>query len=412
MEFLWQDESNDRKNIAYFSHFWNEFINSMRMEDLINDRDRDFLLIPYRSTDTSVIQWPPFLLANKITIVVHMAKDYKESDDDLYRKIKSDEYMYSAFNMSVFPSLSEKLEKFLTLLRSEDGKLESQIVNILQDIVEIIIQDVMVEGHLYQHHVERGQRFVNIDTSFTHNRSVMEKVIRLHLLLTVKESAINVSQNIEARRRITFFANSLLMNMPKAPKVRDMLSFSVLTPYFKDVLYSDEELNKENEDGISILFYLAKIYPDEWANFHERLKSEDVEEDKEELIRQWASYRGHTLYQIVRGMMYYREALTLQFLIESIGDNGYFSIYILCSSSNPEIRQKPFISIYIVSLAALSEGFQTMHSYDKHMLKDAQVMADLKFTYVVSCLMYGYLKKSKFTRDIICYTNILNLMLM
>ena len=41
--------------------------------------------------------------------------------------------------------------------------------------------------------------------------------------------------------------------------------FSVLTPYYKeDVLYSVEELNKENEDGISILFYLQKIYPGEF----------------------------------------------------------------------------------------------------------------------------------------------------
>lgn len=29
----------------------------------------------------------------------------------------------------------------------------------------------------HQYHVERGQKFVNIDTSFTHNRSVMEKVV-------------------------------------------------------------------------------------------------------------------------------------------------------------------------------------------------------------------------------------------
>lgn len=39
---------------------------------------------------------------------------------------------------------------------------------------------------------------------------------------------------------------------------------SVLTPYYKeDVLYSEDELNKENEDGISILFYLQRIYPGE-----------------------------------------------------------------------------------------------------------------------------------------------------
>ncbi|RDY12781.1 Callose synthase 7, partial [Mucuna pruriens] len=52
-----------------------------------------------------------------------------------------------------------------------------------------------------------------------------------------------------------------------------------------------------------------------------------------------------------------------------------------------------------------------MDSYEKNKLKDAQAMADLKFTYVVSCPVYSYLKKSRFTRDRICYTNILNLML-
>ncbi|XLU98236.1 hypothetical protein S245_012576, partial [Arachis hypogaea] len=120
------------------------------------------------------------------------------------------------FKMSGLPSLSEKLEKFLTLLRAEDDKLETlkpQIVNVL------------VMENLRLNTKERGQRFVNIDTDFTVNKSVKEKVIRLHLLLTVKESAINVPQNLDARRHITFFANSLFMNMPKAPKVRNVLSF-------------------------------------------------------------------------------------------------------------------------------------------------------------------------------------------
>ncbi|XP_004499983.1 callose synthase 7 [Cicer arietinum] len=433
-----QEESDDayeRDNIAYFSQVWNEFINSMREEDLISNRDRDLLLVPYSSVDVSVIQWPPFLLASKIPIAVDMAKDYKKYDDaDLFKKIKSDGYMYSAvvecyetlkeiilnllldaedkqviegicykvedciarqkfvkeFKMSGLPSLSEKLEKFLSLLRSEDSKPESQIVNVLQDIVEIIIQDVMVDGHAIlqtpQHYnVERGQqqRFVNIDTSFTHKRSVMEKVIRLHLLLTVKESAINVPQNLEARRRITFFANSLFMNMPKAPKVQDMLSFSVLTPYYKEnVQYSNDELKKENEDGISILFYLTKIYPDEWANFDERIKTENLEEDREEYVRQWASYRGQTLSRTVRGMMYYWQALLLQYLIENAGDNG------------------------------ISEAYWTVgyNEKDKRLLEQAKALADLKFTYVVSCQLYGSQKKSKNTFDRSCYNNILNLM--
>lgn len=37
---------------------------------------------------------------------------------------------------------------------------------------------------------------------------------------------------------------------------------SVFTPYYSEtVLYSSSELQKENEDGISTLFYLQKIFP-------------------------------------------------------------------------------------------------------------------------------------------------------
>ncbi len=52
------------------------------------------------------------------------------------------------------------------------------------------------------------------------------QIKRLELLLTVKESAMDVPSNLEARRRLTFFTNSLFMDMPDAPKVRNMLSFS------------------------------------------------------------------------------------------------------------------------------------------------------------------------------------------
>lgn len=42
----------------------------------------------------------------------------------------------------------------------------------------------------------------------------------------------------------------------------------------------------------------------------------------------------------------------------------------------------------------------------------ARALADLKFTYVVSCQIYGAQKKSTDNKDRSCYTNILNLMLM
>lgn len=41
-----------------------------------------------------------------------------------------------------------------------------------------------------------------------------------------------------------------------------MLAFSVLTPYYKeDVLYSLKDLKSTNEDGITTLFYLQRVFP-------------------------------------------------------------------------------------------------------------------------------------------------------
>jgi len=66
---------------------------------------------------------------------------------------------------------------------------------------------------------------------------------------------MDVPMNLEARRRIAFFTNSLFMDMPCAPTVRKMLSFSVLTPYYsEEIVYSKNDLELENEDGVSIIF--------------------------------------------------------------------------------------------------------------------------------------------------------------
>ncbi|KAL4622238.1 hypothetical protein ACB092_06G283000 [Castanea dentata] len=437
------DKSLQQKHIASFSQLWNEFILSMRMEDLISNRERDFLIVPYTSSDLPVVQWPPFLLASKIPMAIDMAKDFKGKDDNgLFKKIRSDDYMHSAviecyqtlrgiifalledevdkmilrnicneversikekrflihFRMNELPLLSEKLTKFLMLsLVGSENVPERQIINALQDIVEIIMQDIMVDGRKILESAYRGvqvkteQGFEKLDFYLMQNKSWRQKVARIHLILNVRESAINVPQNFEACRRITFFVNSLLMNMPCAPKVREMLSFSVLTPYYKeDVLYSEADIKKENEDGISTLFYLQKIYPDEWTNFQERMRDPvkdskygDQEKEKMDLIRHWVSYRGQTLARTVRGMMYYRQALELQCFLEFADDEAILGGY---------------------------RNFE-LHEDHKAFQDRAQALADLKFTYVVSCLVYGNQKKSGDPRDRNCYINILNLML-
>ncbi|KAF3497355.1 hypothetical protein DY000_02058153 [Brassica cretica] len=189
------EETVDERDIARFSQMWNKFVYTMRDEDLISDRERDLLLVPSSSKDVTVLQWPPFLLASKIPIALDMAKDFKGKEDiDLFKKIKSEYYMHyavveayesvrdviyglledesdkrivreicyeidvsiqqhkflSKFRMIGMPLLSDKLEKFLKILLSgdeEDETYKSQIINVLQDIIEIITQDIMVNGH-------------------------------------------------------------------------------------------------------------------------------------------------------------------------------------------------------------------------------------------------------------------------
>ncbi|MCO5569809.1 hypothetical protein L7F22_023523 [Adiantum nelumboides] len=141
--------------------------------------------------------------------------------------------------------------------------------------------------------------------------------------------------------------------------------YSVLTPYYKEtVIFSREDLLVENEDGISILFYLQKIFPDEWNNLLERLKIQETvltdklqtpEKDSESVleIRLWASYRGQTLARTVRGMMYYNKAIELQAFMEASG---------------------------------------TLDENERNSM--AKALAALKFTYVVSCQVYGEQKTS------------------
>ncbi|KAM0909445.1 hypothetical protein ACQ4PT_014810 [Festuca glaucescens] len=429
-------EEDKTLHIDKFSDIWNAFIISMRDEDLISNRERDLLIVPSSVGDTTVFQWPPFLLASKIPIALDMAKSVKKRDEELRKRIKQDPYTYYAviecyetllnilysiteetsdkkvvdrirdslddsirrqslvkeFRLDELPQLSDKFDKLLTLLlrteQEEHDTIKTQISNLLQDIMEIITQDIMKNGQgILKDENRNNQLFANLNLDSIKDEAWREKCVRLQLLLKTKESAIYVPTNLEARRRITFFANSLFMKMPRAPQVRNMMSFSVLTPYYKEeVLFSNEDLHKKNEDGISILFYLRKIYPDEWTNCLERIQFKPKDEDSLKLrvdeIAPWASYRGQTLTRTVRGMMYYRRALEIQCIQDRI-DIAQLD------------RQR--------TTASYQEGASIVDM--------ALAIADIKFTYVVSCQIYGMQKMSKEGKDKACYLNILSLMI-
>ncbi|KZV22357.1 callose synthase 2-like [Dorcoceras hygrometricum] len=433
-----QIESNKQEEAAKFSQMWNMIIESFREEDLINYREMNLLLVPYHADkELDLIQWPPFLLASKLPIALDMANDVNARDRELNKRLTADIYMRCAIsecyasckniikylvlgesekqvineiftkvdehvqqgdlivkcNMSALPILYEKFVLLIEYLRENRKDDKDEIVIVLLDMLEVVTRDILddfVPSLLESNHGgsygmyqgmmpldQQHQYFKTLRFPVTEDLEAWkEKIKRLHLLLTVKESAMDVPSNLEARRRISFFSNSLFMDMPPAPKVRNMLSFSILTPYLdEEVLFPTSLLEKPNEDGVSILFYLQKIFPDEWDNFLERFGCSN-EEDKldpklEEELRLWASYRGQTLTKTVRGMMYYRQALELQAFLDMAGKEDLMKGY-KATELNTEEQVRN----------------------ESSLLTQCQAVADMKFTYVVSCQRYGLQKRS------------------
>ncbi|KAI3793712.1 hypothetical protein L1987_36333 [Smallanthus sonchifolius] len=418
--------SQKGKEAARFAQLWNKIITSFREEDLINNREMNLLLVPYwADPDLEIIQWPPFLLASMIPIALDMAKDSNGKDRELKKRIENDSYMSCAvrecyasfrniitflingsrekkvindifaevdkhiddgnlvrdFNMSALPILYDHVVKLIKYLLTNKQEDRDQVVILFQDMHEVVTRDIMEDQYLEQGFEadEQYQLFQPAGAILfptPESEAWKEKINRLYLLLTVKESAMDVPSNLEARRRISFFSNSLFMDMPSAPKVRNMLSFSVLTPYYtEEVLFSLHDLEVPNEDGVSILFYLQKIFPDEWNNFLERVdcQSEDDLKGNDELedqLRLWASYRGQTLTKTVRGMMYYRKALELQAFLDMAKDEDLMEGYKAIELNEDQMKG------------------------ERSLWAQCQAVADMKFTYVVSCQQYGIQKRS------------------
>ncbi|XP_074585983.1 callose synthase 3-like [Curcuma longa] len=438
-----EDTKDDKVIRARFAQIWNTIITSFRKEDLISNREMDLLLVPYNADIVDVPQWPPFLLASKIPVAVHMAKDTKANASELHKRLRDDPYMNWAvrecylscrniisslieggpeknlidkifdevdihinsgkliedFKMKeALPNLYNHFVKLIDYLMDNKEEDRPNVVRCFQDMLEVVTKDIdimeeplssileSIHGGSYGMHEDfaslddQVQLFASpgaIKFPYPPSDAWSEKIKRLYLLLTVKESAMDVPTNLEARRRISFFSNSLFMNMPEAPKVRNMLSFSVLTPYYnEDVLFSLINLEEPNEDGVSILFYLQKIYPDEWTNFLERVGCKMENELKsnkelEEELRLWASNRGQTLTRTVRGMMYNRKALELQAFLDMAKDEDLMKGY----------REAELMS-------------ELQPKLERSLWAQCQAVADMKFTYVVSCQQYGIDKRS------------------
>ncbi|KAE8037014.1 hypothetical protein FH972_009641 [Carpinus fangiana] len=422
-----QDVEKNKVDAARFAPFWNEIIKNLREEDYITNLEMELLLMPMYFGNLPLVQWPLFLLASKIFMAKDIAVDSRDSHDELWERISRDDYMKYAvqecyhviklilikilddegrmwveriyddinasigkksihvdFDLSKLPLVITRVTALIGLLREvETPENEKGAVNAVLDLYDVVRHDVL-SINMREHYETwnalskartEGRLFAKL--KWPKDAELIAQVKRLYSLLTIKDSASNVPRNLEASRRLEFFTNSLFMEIPIAKPVREMLSFSVFTPYYSEtVLYSKAELQEKNEDGISLLFYLQKIYPDEWKNFLARIGRDENTPDSELLrnpndtleLRFWVSYRGQTLARTVRGMMYYRKALMLQTYLERITSEDLEAAV----SSND---------------ATDTRGFE--------LSPEARAQADLKFTYVVTCQIYGKQKEEQ-----------------
>lgn len=442
-----------------FALIWNEIIITFREEDIISDRELELLELPPNCWDIRVIRWPCFLLSNELLRALSQAKELEdESDRSIWLKMCKNEYrrcavieaydsikylfrmilkvdkvefsivtnifrdidyciqvgkLAEAYKMSLLPELHAKVTE-LVKISIQPNKDLNKAVNLLQALYELCIRRFSKEKKTAAQLVEEGLAlqgptteggllFENaIEFPDAGNEVFTRQLRRLSTILTSRDAMHNVPLNLEARRRIAFFSNSLFMNIPRAPYVEKMMAFSVLTPYYdEEVLYSKESLRKENEDGITTLFYLQKIYEDEWNNFMERMRREGLKDEddiwttKSLDLRLWVSYRGQTLSRTVRGMMYYYSALKMLAFLDSASEmdvrqgSEHITSY---GSTNANNRLNTLRSDVHPSLRKLRRADSSVTLLFKG---DEYGSAMMKFSYVVACQMYGRHKAEK-----------------
>ncbi|KAJ0084891.1 hypothetical protein Patl1_29903 [Pistacia atlantica] len=308
-----QVKEKKKVDAARFSPFWNEIIKNLREEDYITYQEMELLLMPKNSGSLTLVQWPLFLLASKIILAKDIAVESKDnSQDDLWERISRDDHMKFAveecyhtlklilteildsegrmwveriyeditksiekrsilddFQLSKLPLVISRVIALMGILKKgQTEELEKGAIKAVLDLYDVVMHDVLhfdMRENYGQWSVlikarQEGRLFSKL--KWPKDAELKEQIKRLYSLLTSKDSASNIPKNLEASRRLEFFTNSLFMEMPPTKPVREMLSFSVFTPYYSEtVLYSMAELLKKNEDGISTLFYLQKIYP-------------------------------------------------------------------------------------------------------------------------------------------------------
>jgi callose synthase len=115
--------------------------------------------------------------------------------------------------------------------KEEEAKNCDAAEQALMDLYEVVMQDFMFDPDLRYKYAnlpdlqaakQDGRLFSDLKWPTEQEKADVD---RLNYILTIKDSALNVPRNLEARRRLQYFTTSLFMTMPAPPAVRKMFSF-------------------------------------------------------------------------------------------------------------------------------------------------------------------------------------------
>lgn len=102
------------------------------------------------------------------------------------------------------------------------------------------------------------------------------------------------------------------------------------------------------------------------------------------------------LEKTVRGMMYYRRALMLQSYLERRSLGGIcFITYLISSIFYFRECSRYILTFYLESIVDAHSQTDLPTTQGFELSRESRAQADLKFTYVVSCQIYGQQKQKK-----------------
>jgi callose synthase len=103
------------------------------------------------------------------------------------------------------------------------------VVDALQNLYEELVQDFPYDSSVLENLREHSSTSPSdaevllfmeaVDLPASDEEAFFKQLKRLHTSLSTKDALPDVPKGLEARRRISFFCNSLFMTMPRAPQV-------------------------------------------------------------------------------------------------------------------------------------------------------------------------------------------------